>query len=240
MKKYFFFIVFFFVSHKLLSQTCKVNVDSLMGEYNGECKKGKAEGTGTAIGTDSYTGSFKNGYPDGEGKYTWKNGSWYDGFWKTGLFDNKGSYRNIDNNASVLTGFWKKGKYMGKFENPFVVHTLTNGINEVNVRMLNAIHTAEAEITISIKSITAGASSLSNPILPKPQLVNVEFIEGRFDQQVADETSRIANRYVLRRIQFPLYAIFTFQTPGSKIPLERLGLELHENGNWNVEVNLEN
>lgn len=35
-----------------------------------------ANGTGTATGTDSYTGQFKNGYPDGKGKYTWKNGEY--------------------------------------------------------------------------------------------------------------------------------------------------------------------
>ena len=65
---------YFFIVTPLLSQPCSVSVDSLKGEYNGDCKKGKAEGKGTAVGIDSYKGNFKNGYPNGEGKYIWKNG----------------------------------------------------------------------------------------------------------------------------------------------------------------------
>ena len=83
MKKHvFLYSLSFFFTTGLLSQSCAVSVEALKGQYTGGCKNGKAEGTGTAAGIDSYTGSFKNGYPDGQGKYTWRNGDWYDGFGK--------------------------------------------------------------------------------------------------------------------------------------------------------------
>ena|ERR1043165_941939 len=78
------------------SQSCKVYVDSLKGQYTGGCQHGKANGYGTAIGVDTYTGNFKDGYPEGEGKYTWKNGTWYDGNWKRGLFEGNGTFNKID------------------------------------------------------------------------------------------------------------------------------------------------
>ena len=71
------------------------DADSLQGTYKGTCKNGLANGHGTAIGIDSYTGQFLNGYPEGNGKYTWKNGSWYDGAWKKGVDDGKGTLHLI-------------------------------------------------------------------------------------------------------------------------------------------------
>ena len=65
------FFVLVFWATKLFSQNCFVAVDSLKGQYTGDCKNGKANGTGTVKGIDSYAGSFKNGYPNGVGTYTW-------------------------------------------------------------------------------------------------------------------------------------------------------------------------
>src|ERR1700674_1110135 len=132
------YFIFFFSATGLLSQPCKVSVDSLKGQYTGNCKKGRAEGKGTAVGIDSYMGDFKNGYPDGKGKYIWKNGSWYEGFWKNGLFEGEGTLSKIDkpDSAVVLTGFWKKGKYIGKYEKPYIVYPITNNISDVNIRKL--------------------------------------------------------------------------------------------------------
>src|SRR4026207_2273332 len=96
MKKCMFLFASVFVVSVVLSQSCIVSIDSLKGQYTGSCKHGKANGFGTAIGADSYTGNFKNGYPEGEGKYTWKNGTWYDGSWKQGLFDGNGTFNKVD------------------------------------------------------------------------------------------------------------------------------------------------
>ena len=62
-----------FCSLYVHAQNCTVVTEALKGTYEGGCKNEKADGTGTAKGEDSYTGEFKNGYPEGKGKYSWKN-----------------------------------------------------------------------------------------------------------------------------------------------------------------------
>jgi len=241
-KRLLLYCILIFPVKSLLSQSCKVSVDSLKGVYTGNCDNGKADGKGTATGTDLYTGSFKNGYPDGEGKYTWKNGSWYDGSWKNGLFEGQGVYSKVSNNredSSVLmTGFWKKGKYLGRYEKPYIAHTLTNNISDLTVRKLNG---AGSEIVITVKSITGGASGLSGALLPKSRLTGIQLIEGRFEQQATDETSSpVTNKYILRKVTFPFYAIFSFEATGTKLQTERVGIEFYENCNWYVQVSVDN
>ncbi len=227
----------------MLAQNCAVNIDSLKGKYDGNCNKGIANGKGTATGVDSYTGDFKNGYPDGQGKYVWRNGSTYVGSWKNGFFEGEGTLHkmNLDNTDSdiVLNGFWKKGKYIGKYEKPYLVHTLTNNITDVSVRKLNS---HGSEVTLNVKSITGGGSNNEYEHLPKPTLVGIQQIEGRFEQQVADESSSLmSNRYILRNITYPFYAIFSFETKNdTKFDVERVGVELLEDGNWYMQINIDN
>ena len=187
-------------------------------------------------------GNFKNGYPDGHGKYTWKNGSWYEGFWKNGLFEGQGTLNKVNNNkpdiAVVLSGFWKKGKYTGRYEKPYIVHSITNNISDINIRKLNS---TTSEITITVKNITGGASSLSNPALPKSRLINIETIEGRFEQQITEETSStVTNKYIFRKVTYPLYAILSFETIGAKLQVEKVGVEIFENCDWYVQVSIDN
>ncbi|MGH2566295.1 MAG: hypothetical protein ACRDE5_17380, partial [Ginsengibacter sp.] len=139
----------------------------------------------------------------------------------------------------VLQGFWKKGKYIGKYEKPYVVHTLTNNITDVSVRKLNK---AGSQIIINVKCITGGASNVMNQHLPKARLVDVQLVEGRFDQQVADETaSLVSNNYTLRNVTYPFYAIFSFETKNDmKFDVERVGIEFLEDSNWYVQVNIDN
>lgn len=235
-----FFALLFSTTH-LSSQSCQVSVDSLKGQYEGDCKKGKAEGKGTAKGADTYTGHFKNGYPHGQGKYTWKNGSWYDGFWENGLFEGQGTLSKINNKPDstiLLTGFWEKGKFLGKHGKPYIVNLLTNNISDVNVRKLNS---TKAEITVTVKNITGGASSFTTPVLPKTRLIDIQMVEGRFEQQATDETSSaITNKYIFRKVTFPFYAILSFETPGTKLQVEKVRLEIFENCDWYVQVSIDN
>ena len=233
----------FFLFASTFAQTCEVDPDPLKGQYSGDCKKGKAEGQGIATGIDSYAGNFRNGYPEGQGKYTWKNGNWYEGEWKKGVFEGKGTLSVADTSnpsgIQVLTGFWKKGKYLGVYEKPYVVHTLTNNISDVNVRKLNC---TSNEIIIIIKNITGGASSLGYPVLPKATLADVQAIQGRFDQEVSDDvSSKVSNKYTFRGITYPFFAIFSFETTGTnaKLTTERVGIEFYEGCNWYVQVSID-
>ena len=237
-------LLLFFSLTVVFSQTCIVNVDSLKGQYTGGCKHGKADGFGTAVGTDSYTGNFKNGFPDGEGKYAWKSGTWYDGNWKAGLFDGNGTFYKLNetkpDSASLITGFWKSGKYMGKFQKPVAFTALTSGINDINGRK---IRDAKAEITIIVKSTTAGGASLYKNILPKPKLVNIELLQGLFQQRADNETAALTNTYTFRNVTFPFQAILSFETTGTNpLPsaVEKMKVEISESGSWYIQVNIDN
>lgn len=94
--------------------SCKVLMESIKGKYNGDCKKGLANGKGYAAGNDTYEGTFKKGYPNGYGKYTWANGAIYIGNWKMGIRNGEGKYTTKENGKDVeLDGIWQNDKYIG-------------------------------------------------------------------------------------------------------------------------------
>src|SRR5688500_4937365 len=96
------------VSSNVYAQDCLVALESIKGTYEGGCDKGKANGKGKASGSDTYEGEFKNGLPEGQGKYNWKNKSFYVGSMKKGLRDGKGEMHYILTSGydSTVTGFW--------------------------------------------------------------------------------------------------------------------------------------
>lgn len=244
MKRCTLFVASIFFTAFVLSQPCKVSVDSLKGQYTGGCKHGKANGYGTATGVDTYTGDFRDGYPEGQGKYIWKNGTWYDGTWKAGLFEGNGAFYKVDSlkpdSFTMITGYWQAGKYIGKYQKPYSVSALTNGPSDISARKLN---NERAEITIVVTSTTAGASSINIPVVPKPRLVAIDMIEGLFQQRVDNESSRVQNRYTFRNVTFPFSAIFTFETIGTNpltMPRERIKVELSERSNWYIQIKIDN
>lgn len=108
------FLVFYLVG---VSQTTSGPVlkKELAGKYDGEQKKGLAQGKGTASGKDSYTGEFKAGLPDGVGVYTDSLGNVYKGAFKYGLKEGKGEFTpKSSTGEKVMTGYWMDDKYMGK------------------------------------------------------------------------------------------------------------------------------
>ncbi len=56
-----------------------------------------------------------------------------------------------------------------------------------------------------------------------------------------DETSSLfANKYTFRKITFPFYAIFSFETIGDpKLPTEKVGIELMEDSNWLIQIDID-
>lgn len=123
MKKYatvFFFIVLGACVSAASAQTdCKVLVRELQGEYTGKCKKGLANGKGTAKGINTYEGSFKDGLPDGKGKYTWSTGEVYTGEWEAGSRNGIGTYWYTENGQRLSEeGLWINDEYMGPAPKP--------------------------------------------------------------------------------------------------------------------------
>jgi hypothetical protein len=105
--------------HGQNNDDCRVLVPGLQGVYKGGCKDGLAYGKGTANGTDVYTGSFRNGYPNGKGTYTWGTGNTYKGEWNMGLREGNGVFTGkIYGRDTVLAGVWKNDKYIGPKPSP--------------------------------------------------------------------------------------------------------------------------
>jgi hypothetical protein len=104
----------------------------IAGKYEGELKKGLANGEGTATGIDTYTGHFVKGLPEGHGTYTFKNGDIYTGSFKNGIMDGKGSMTLNDAGMdSNLTGYWEKGKYIGKARiEPYEISNKSGSVQE--------------------------------------------------------------------------------------------------------------
>ncbi|MDR7370236.1 hypothetical protein [Flavobacterium aquidurense] len=117
MKKYIFLALLFFILKAVHAQDCTVLLKNIDNTYEGDCKKGKADGQGLAKGIDNYKGQFKKGLPDGVGTYTWQDGKIYEGEFSKGLKEGQGKL--IVNKDSIITGFWKKDVYIGLFDKPY-------------------------------------------------------------------------------------------------------------------------
>jgi hypothetical protein len=113
--------------------TCKVLLTEISGSYEGECKKGLADGFGKATGVDQYEGEFKKGYPNGKGKYLWKNGDSYEGEWEKGMRDGYGRMIiKMELKDSTMTGYWSENTFIGQEKFPYKVNQ--KSINIVNIR----------------------------------------------------------------------------------------------------------
>jgi len=105
--------VLFFTGIIVYSQEteCKVKMESISGNYTGNCRKGLAHGRGSAEGIDRYSGEFRKGLPHGSGTYTWANGDYFTGYWKNGLKEGEGK---LVSGNSIVEGIWKGDNYLGK------------------------------------------------------------------------------------------------------------------------------
>jgi len=110
--------LFVYQMNNLYSQeTCKVLIPDLVGSYTGKCKNGLAHGKGIAEGKDRYEGKFKNGVPDGNGKYTWSTGDIYEGNWENGKKEGDGKLIfKVGGIDSVKIGIWKDDKFFRKIK----------------------------------------------------------------------------------------------------------------------------
>lgn len=135
-------ISFLFLTGTLLysqkNEDCKVLLESIAGLYEGDCRKGLANGKGISVGTDTYEGEFKKGLPEGVGTYVWSNGDVFTGTFKKGRKEGDGklTYAPGRSADSTLTGFWKGDTYIGLYENPYKVLAKTSPVNRVIVRKL--------------------------------------------------------------------------------------------------------
>ena len=82
-------------------------------EYEGEILDNKPHGQGTRIIDGSeYIGKWRNGFEDGKGRLTFKNGDFYEGNFKRGQFFGYGIYTK--KNGEKYEGNFNRGKKEGK------------------------------------------------------------------------------------------------------------------------------
>ncbi|MCG8308347.1 MAG: hypothetical protein MI975_13220 [Cytophagales bacterium] len=116
------FFLLFLAAPLIGNAQCKVLLEAISGEYEGGCKKGKADGKGLAKGTDSYEGNFKKGLPEGQGIYIWADGTSYVGTYKKGKKNGAGKMTyKTQAGDSVVTGYWVNDGYIGTEKTPYKV-----------------------------------------------------------------------------------------------------------------------
>lgn len=228
MKQLFFaiFLFFFLINNSHAQDKCQVMPDELKGTYSGECLHGKANGKGSATGVDIYEGLFLNGYPEGKGMYTWKDGHYYIGQFKKGKLDGAGNmyFESAKGEDSVINGFWKKDKYIGLYENPYQVNSTTTRINKVDCRIIKK--GGSGSIIINTTQMSAFAGGVGIPTISSMSVLSGQYLN--------KTNSAITNISITRLMQmeFPFRAIFYYSNG------EYFEVEFNEQADYDVTVNL--
>ncbi|UMB60829.1 hypothetical protein MHL31_01120 [Lutibacter sp. A80] len=191
---------------------------SINKTYTGDCKKGKANGMGTANGEDSYVGLFKKGYPEGKGVYTWKNGNSFEGNFKKGKKTGPGKmiYKTATLKDSIVTGFWKNDTYLGLYETPY--KKIDNSQNVTGVRFTKSED--------NIKRVRLYVRE-DNILIRNPQITIV--VHNGLYQELRAQSDFVE----LTNATFPLKLRATYGR-------EFIEIEILEPGNWDVRVSIEN
>jgi len=212
------------------SQTCEVDKESLKGTYTGDCKKNKAHGKGKAVGVDTYEGEFKNGIPDGQGTYTWSNKNVFEGKYLKGLREGKGKMTMKRDGAqdSVVEGFWKKDAYIGKYEKPWIVHSKTGSVRDVEVEFTSD---PLARIKIVVTNTTGGAQTSSGATMPRYTVDNVQVLKGHYERLTSLESHLKSTETTLIEVVFPIRVKLNIGT-------EEVELEFFESGSYTVTISI--
>ena len=190
---------------------CKVLLKSIAGEYEGGCKKGKAEGEGVAKGEDTYKGTFKKGLPSGEGTYTWANGDVYIGEFKKGKKEGAGEM-TIKEKETTVKGYWLDDEYIGKDKNPYKVLYKSAFITSTRF----ARQLGKDEITFVFLS----AGKVEN------KSISLAAVEGSYGNIVSTGRAQL-----VKSVVYPLHATASFAG-------QKLEFKINQPGSWKIEVNL--
>jgi len=190
----------------------------IAGKYEGDLKKGLANGKGTATGIDSYTGYFYKGLPEGKGIYTFKNGNVFEGTFKNGLPDGKGTLTiKLADRDSISTGYWDAGNYVGtKKIEPYVISNKTGSVQE------HLSYSGEGN-TIEISVI----DPLFNYI--KPTMV----VDGNYRHE------SYSGRDYYKDVKFPIFFDISYSCSNKIKPgivYSTIRIKINKPGNWIITL----
>jgi hypothetical protein len=206
---------------------CKVMTDPLKGTYEGACEGGKANGQGKATGIDSYEGWFVNGYPEGKGMYTWKDGHYYVGQFKKGKLNGMGDmyFESAGGNDSIITGYWEKDKYKGLYEKPYIVHNTTTDIARVGV---SKVSDKASNISVTVTDLRSNFGLYNNSLTTTTVMTSHTIIQGIFMNKTVNTLTN-SQITTFKDVSFPFRATFYFGNSS-------VDIELLEPGDWAIEV----
>ncbi len=203
------------ISVNVYSQKCEVDMEAISGSYEGNCKKGQANGNGTAKGTDTYVGEFKKGLPHGAGTYTWANGSRFVGQFVRGIKEGEGEMikKTLAGTDSTYSGFWKDDEYIGKEKYPY--KTLNSDPKIVKIQY-NRLTSDGRSIAIKYQQSNQNV---------KHDDINITNIMGTYSSVLQNPYKKEINNVI-----FPFQAIVN----GS----ERWEFQITQPGGWEVIVSI--
>lgn len=221
-------LLFSFVSFsQRQTSNCKVIPQNLQGTYEGDCKNRLAHGEGLAIGKETYEGSFKEGIPQGKGKYIYENGSYYVGEFKNVLRHGEGrmfevqSVKAINKDSTEILGGklgrWKQDEFIEEILEK--KYTIIQNLNTLSTQFDKPDERTErVEIMLGTRSVLSGVSI--NPS------------SGTFYMQGP-------NKAIIENCVFPLRVRMNYNAQkGLSAPISvRLEFELESKGHWKINVN---
>ena len=214
-------ISFLILNNIHAQDACKVSMKALEGKYEGGCKDGKASGEGKAEGVDRYSGNFKNGFPDGAGEYTWANKDRYVGNFRKGQLEGKGEmyYATKSGRDSLVTGYWKKNKYVGIYEEPYEVRDRTSRVGKVEIQLVK-----RAKGTGSI-NLTSTSQLGAAPVVTEIMVLGGQYLNKNVQSMGNSGVARIT------QLIFPFRARFNFSNG------EMVEILFNEEVDYEVNVN---
>jgi hypothetical protein len=227
------FIILLFTGQLCLhAQVCTVDMEQLKGTYTGECKKGKAQGEGKAVGTDTYEGQFKSGLPDGKGIYTWGNGNIYKGEFQKGLKNGDGvmTYRLAGKQDSIVRGFWKKDVYIGLYEYAYKVFSKSRKITRVDIKPSTKKGEGD-QITITVSS-TMSSAGITGPAVNKVLINSVSLQTGSYARMAENTSNLIKTEIVLYDVSYPTSMRIDF------VGGESTDVRINEKGNYRIDISI--
>ena len=221
------FLLSAFSNKSFCQEDCDVKLKNIKGIYRGECSDKKANGKGKSIGIDEYEGDFKNGYPEGKGTYVWQNGSYFIGWFIKGNREGEGQmfYESSTGGDSIISGFWKKDKYIGKYSNPYKVLSYSSRINKVDCTL------RKGENNIEITAKHRGGTTSFNTTQLLSYITNINIVNGSY-HKTTDISINYASRKLIQDIAFPFEATIYLSNG------ESTRLLFNEQGNYEVFIDM--